>query len=150
MNMKRPIALISILVLAASLFSACAQSKPFKYHSGNEIPEGPGLLSKEKGEFTLYDSNKQAAAPQPQATGATVAPAGAAAASAPAMTAPPADSAEFQQFQEWKKEQQEFEAFQEWKKSEKGSREYEEFQEWKRWKAYSEWMESQKKPPVKP
>jgi hypothetical protein len=147
--MKKPIALISILALVASLLLGCAQAKPFKYHSGNEIPEGPGLLSKEKGEFTLYDSNKQAATPQPQATGAAPA-AGAAATSAPAVTAPPADSTEFQQFQAWKKEQQEFEAFQEWKKSEQGSREYEEFQEWKRWKAYSEWMESQKKAPAKP
>ncbi len=138
--MKKPIALISTLALA--LLLGCAQPKPFKYHPGNEIPEGPGLFSKEKGEFTLYDSNKQAAAPQPQATGA--------AAPAPTMTAPPADSTEFQQFQAWKKEQQDFEAFQEWKKSETGSREYEEFQEWKRWKAYSEWMESQKKTPVKP
>ena len=139
--MKKPIALISTLALAASLLLGCAQSKPFKYHSGNEIPQGPGLFSKEKGEFTLYDSNKQAAAPQP-ATGT--------AAAAPAVNAPPADSKEFQQFQEWKKEQQDFEAFQEWKKSEQGSREFEEFQEWKRWKAYSEWMESQKKVPAKP
>ena len=146
--MKKPIALFSILALAVTLLFGCAQSKPYKYHSGNEIPEGPGLFSKEKGEFTLYDSNKQAAAPQP-ATSAAAAPAGAAA-STQAMTAPPADSKEFQQFQAWKKEQKEFEAFQEWKKSEQGSREFEEFQEWKRWKAYSEWMESQKKTPAKP
>ncbi|MBI5895462.1 MAG: hypothetical protein HZB24_05455, partial [Desulfobacterales bacterium] len=97
--MKKPIALISLLALAVSLLFGCAQPKPFKYHPGNEIPEGPGLFSKEKGEFTLYESNKQSAASQPQATGAAAAPAGAAA-TAPAMTAPPADSAEFQQFQE--------------------------------------------------
>jgi hypothetical protein len=141
--MKTPIAVISIVVLVAVvLLFGCAKPKPYDYHPGTEIPQGPGLFSKEKGEFTLYDSNKQAASPQPQATTA--------AAPAAAATMPPADSAEFQQFQEWKKEQQEFEAFQEWKKSEQGSREYEEFQEWKRWKAYSDWMESQKKVPAKP
>jgi hypothetical protein len=128
--MKKSIALITILVLAAILVSGCAQPKPFKYHPGTEIPEGPGLFSKEKGEFTLYDSNKQAAAPQAQATGTAA--------------DPPADSEAFRQFQDWKKEQKDFQAFQEWKRSSQGSREYEEFQEWKRWKTYMLWIEEQK------
>ncbi len=142
--MKKSIAPILILVTAVLLVSGCAQPKPFKYHSGTEIPEGPGLFSKEKGEFTLYDSNKQAANPAaqqaPQPSGMATP------GSAPAVTAPPTDGKEFQQFQDWKKEQQEFEAFQEWKNSNQGSREYQEFQEWKRWKAYMQWMESQKAP----
>ena len=30
--------------------------KSFDYHSGNEIPEGPGVFSGQDGEFTIYDS----------------------------------------------------------------------------------------------
>lgn len=144
--MKKTIALIPILILAATMMSGCAKPKPFVYHPGTEIPQGPGLFSKEKGEFTLYDSNKQAAAPEAQATGAAAgqAPLANASAQAPAVTLPPADSEAFRQFQDWKKEQKDFEAFQEWKRSAQGTREYEEFQEWKRWKNYMQWMEEQK------
>jgi hypothetical protein len=38
-----------ILVL---LLAGCA-SEPVPYHSGNEIPQGPGLLTGERGEFVL-------------------------------------------------------------------------------------------------
>ncbi|MFZ1985343.1 MAG: hypothetical protein WAU91_13075 [Desulfatitalea sp.] len=145
--MKKRVALIPILILAATLLSGCAKPKPFVYHPGTEIPQGPGLFSKEKGEFTIYDSNKNAAAAKEQEASGTAAQAKPTAADtqAPAVTAPPADSEAFRQFQNWKKEQKDFEAFQEWKRSNQGSREYEEFQEWKRWKTYMQWIDEQKK-----
>jgi hypothetical protein len=145
--MKKTIALIPILMLAAAtLFAGCAKPKPFVYHPGTEIPQGPGLFSKEKGEFVLYDSKKSEAAAKEQGASGTSAGAKPAAADtqAAAVTAPPVDSEAFRKFQDWKKEQKDFEAFQEWKRSAKGSREYEEFQEWKRWKNYMLWIEEQK------
>lgn len=145
--MKKRVALISTLILAATLLSGCAKPKPFVYHPGTEIPQGPGLFSKEKGEFVLYDdSKKNEAAAKEQGASGTSAGAKPAAADtqAAAVTAPPADSEAFRQFQDWKKEQKDFEAFQEWKRSAQGSQEYEEFQEWKRWRTYMDWIEKQK------
>jgi hypothetical protein len=127
------------IIAGASLLLACATAKPFEYHSGNEIPEGPGIFTKEKGDATLYSSEKakegtavQNASPPP------------AAAAAPAV-APVDNSAEFQQFKQWQDEQKEFEAFQQWKQSPQNAGEYQEFQEWKRWKAYQQWQETQPK-----
>ncbi len=34
--------------------SACAQHKPFESADISEIPDGPGLLSGEDGEWTIY------------------------------------------------------------------------------------------------
>lgn len=51
-----------LLLAACTALAGCA-AEPVPYHSGNEIPQGAGLLSGEKGEFVLrFDSNK--AAPQ--------------------------------------------------------------------------------------
>ena len=41
----------TVLTLCAVL-AGCA-AEPVPYHSGNEIPRGPGLLSGEQGEFVL-------------------------------------------------------------------------------------------------
>jgi hypothetical protein len=40
------------LFLLVLLLGACA-SEPAPYHSGNEIPRGPGLLTGPSGEFVL-------------------------------------------------------------------------------------------------
>ena len=135
--MKKRVILLSLVWMAGFvMILGCANSKPFKYHSGNEIPEGPGLLSREKGEFTIYDSTKKASAPAKEEK----------AVSGPSAPAPATEDGEaFRQFQEWKQEQAEYEAFQEWKQSQKGAQEYQEFQEWKRWKEYQRWNDEQKK-----
>jgi hypothetical protein len=39
-------------LLLAVLVTGCA-SEPVPYHSGNEIPRGPGLLTGPRGEFVL-------------------------------------------------------------------------------------------------
>jgi len=128
--------LILVGIVGFTLVLGCADAKPFKYHSGNEIPEGPGVLTREKGEFTIYDSNKKqpAAIEQAQPVSATPAPA-----------TVPEEGEAFRQFQEWKKEQSEFESFQQWKRSQQGAKEYQEFQEWKRWKEYQRWNDKQNK-----
>ncbi|HZM34887.1 MAG TPA: hypothetical protein VFC18_10365 [Burkholderiales bacterium] len=40
------------LVLMAFLAAGCA-AEPVAYHSGNEIPDGPGMLTGEKGAVVL-------------------------------------------------------------------------------------------------
>jgi hypothetical protein len=125
-----------VAITGLILIMGCAKTKPFDYHPDTEIPQGPGVFSKEKGEFTVYDSNKkqQPPAQQEQTVSAT-----------PGTAKTPEDNDSFLQFQEWKKDQAEFEAFQEWKRSQQGSHEYQEFQEWKRWREYKRWNDEQKK-----
>ena len=122
------------------LIMGCAKVKPFDYHPDTEIPKGPGLFTKEKGEFTVYDSNKkrEVAAESDQKTEKTVSDQ-----PEPAPTSEEGES--FHQFQEWKKDQEDFAAFQEWKRSQKGSQDYQEFLEWKRWQEYKRWNDEQKK-----
>lgn len=51
------IAMIARTVLLAAvvgLAAACGEITPVAYTPTDEIPEGPGLLSGEDGEFTLY------------------------------------------------------------------------------------------------
>jgi hypothetical protein len=61
--------LLTLLVLTISGCASTSDSRkdanasgekeePFVYHSGNEIPEGPGLFTGESGEWTIYRSNK--------------------------------------------------------------------------------------------
>ena len=33
-------------------------AQPLAYHSDNEIPEGPGLLTGERGEFVIYQKEE--------------------------------------------------------------------------------------------
>jgi hypothetical protein len=49
----------TVLTLCAVL-AGCA-AEPVPYHSGNEIPRGPGLLSGERGEFSLKTGGSSAA-----------------------------------------------------------------------------------------
>jgi hypothetical protein len=140
--MKRIIIPIVILVTAAALLFGCGQPKPFKYHSGNEIPEGEGIFTKEAGSFTIYDSKQNASvadkAPA-EVTGMNSTP------GALDAAASSADEAEFREFQQWRKERKDFEAFQQWKKTRQNAAEYEEFREWQRWQAFKKWQESQPK-----
>lgn len=122
-------------VAGLMLIMGCAKAKPFDYQKVGEIPEGPGLFTKEKGKFTLYDSNKKPVKPEEPAQSA----------SAPANAPEDPDAGEeFRRFQEWKQEREDFAAYQEWKRSHKGSKEYQEFEEWKRWREYKRWNDEQK------
>lgn len=126
--------------------------KSFDYHSGNEIPEGPGVFSGEDGEFTIYDSKTGWRGEKPQvAEGAgsqATEQTGTAEAAGAAVTAGESSTEtdeyrEFEEFQQWKKEKKEFEEFQEWKKSQQGSQEYQEFLDWKKWREFKKWQNSQ-------
>lgn len=41
-------------ILTCLVLVSCANPRPFEYHKIDEIPEGPGLFSGEKGEIILY------------------------------------------------------------------------------------------------
>ena len=45
---------IAVMVAVVGLAAACAEITPFEYTATDEIQPGPGLLSGEDGEFTLY------------------------------------------------------------------------------------------------
>lgn len=144
------IGLLCIAVIVAGLMGCGGKGESFEYKDISEIPEGPGLLSGEDGEFTVYDSKKggafwkQAKTESPEAAAAskpadakTPAVTGEAAETKPAIT--PEEAKEYQEFQEWKKEQKAFREFQQWKRSNTGSAEYQEFREWQEFKTYQEW-----------
>lgn len=143
--MKRTlIALALLLAAAAALFSGCGRPRPFTYHSGNEIPEGPGLFTREAGSFTIYSSKSAPSGAEKDpaaAAGRTAAPEKG---PAPAGAAP-ADDAQFREFQQWRRERSAFEAFRQWKKSQEGAAEYEAFRDWQRWQEFKKWQESQPK-----
>ena len=86
---KWGLGMVSLLSLVG-LVMGCAQYKPFEYHPISEIPEGPGLFSGAKGEWSIARNGKflpQADAatvpgvPGPSATGPS--------ATVPVNTAPP-------------------------------------------------------------
>lgn len=52
-NVKRPAAMLAVLVLALAL-GACAEMKPLDYTPSGEIPPGPGLFSGKDGEFKVF------------------------------------------------------------------------------------------------
>jgi hypothetical protein len=143
----------------------CAGGKSFDYQpTAGEMKPGPGALTGESGELTVYDSKKGGLLPKegdPKAESATAA--SAQTGESPQGSATEAgDFQEFQEFQKWKKEKQEFHEYQEWKKSAQGSADFQEFQEylewkktakgsgdlqefqqWKEWKSYQEWKKKQ-------
>ena len=43
-----------LLLLLAFTLSACAHYEPLEYTPISEIPDGPGLLTGEEGEWTIY------------------------------------------------------------------------------------------------
>lgn len=141
--------LLCVAIVAAGLMGCGAKGESFEYREISEIPEGPGLLTGDDGEFTVYDSKKggpawkQAQTESPEATAGSEpsgakAPAVAGAAEAKPVISPE-EAKEYQEFQEWKKEQKAFQEFQEWKNSSAGSAEYQEFREWQEFKTYQEW-----------
>ena len=126
--------------------------KSFDYHSDNEIPNRPGVLSKDPEGSTVYDSKtgwfpkaSEETPESPKKAGGK--PGAERNLESTAVTGEePADMKEyreFQEFQEWKKEEREFKEFQEWKKSKQGAKEYQEFQEWKKWREFKKWQENQ-------
>jgi hypothetical protein len=112
----------------------------FNYHSDNEIPEGPGIFSKEEGAFTVYSSDSGQGEGNIKTKEAAVTDTEAA---QPASKAE-SEKAEFEAFQQWKKEQAEFNEFKAWKQSQDGAEEYAEFLEWKRWQEYRRWQDKNK------
>jgi hypothetical protein len=153
-----------LTVAALLVLIACAAPEPYDYQpAAGEMKKGPGLLTGESGELTLYDSKKSGLLPKE----GEVAEKNKTEAAAPSAESTKDSSAqaqefkEFQEFQQWKNEQQEFREYQEWKKSDKNSAEFKEFQEylkwknategsedfkefqrWKEWKSYQEWKKS--------
>ncbi len=144
--------MIAVCMVSIALLSlpGCG-GKPFVYNPPSEIPEGPGVLSGEDGEFTLYDSKsdkggkKSKAAVEAGASSAKISGAEKTDAAVAAGKKMPDNKEylEFQEFQEWKKEKGEFKEFQEWKKSKQSAKEYQEFLEWKKWKEFKKWQENQ-------
>ncbi len=54
-SVKQIYALLLVLILVIALsVTGCSQWKPYKPPESTEIPEGPGLLSGEDGEFVIY------------------------------------------------------------------------------------------------
>jgi hypothetical protein len=55
-----------IVLVGCAVLAGCS-AQPAPYHSGNEIPQGPGLLSGAEGAFVLRtgeDKPRESAAPQ--------------------------------------------------------------------------------------
>lgn len=131
--MKKKHFILMSFAIGAILISGCASAKPFKYHPDTEIPEGPGLFTKEAGALVLYDSDEKKSAM----------PLGKNAFSASKKNTPGQDAATYIEFENWRQEQKEFQEFLQWKESEKNKADYQEFLEWKRWKAYKSWQKNQ-------
>ncbi len=113
---RRVTAVGGALARAATLvftgvLGACAGT-PFQYRPPTEIPEGPGLLTGERGAFVL-----RGAEPAPAASSAAPA----------AAPGPNTDFDEFDAYRNFRRA-----------KSER-SLEYREFLEWLEWKRYREW-----------
>jgi len=150
MKIKTIIIAVCIVSIAPLALSGCG-GKPFVYNPPSEIPEGPGVLSGEDGEFTLYDSKSKKGGKRSKATAEAGAPVAetsgtektGGAVAAGEIIPDSKEYREFQDFQEWKKDKSEFKDFQEWKKSKQGAKEYQEFQEWKKWKEFKKWQENQ-------
>ena len=120
MHPKNYIRLLTALLMLLSIW-ACAK-KPFDPPRTGEIPEGPGLFSKDSDGVVLFDDQTSFG----QAESRT--PAG-----DPAITEPPThkDFEEFEAFRQW----------QQWKKSNAGSAEYEAFKQWQQWRRYQKWKQ---------
>ncbi len=104
----------------------CA-GKPFNPQEPGEIPEGPGIFTKEDGVVVLYDSKKRKAeSAVERATPSEL----------PADETNPASNATFEEYEAFKK-------WLEWKKSSKEHPEYEEFKQWREWRQYQQWKKRQ-------
>ena len=152
-----------LILLAVLLWAAvgCAGGKSYEYeNTAGEMKPGPGALTGEEGELTVYDSKRGGLFPDLRTPEAEKTATAEAESGQKAAESAPGDEEfqEFQEFQQWKKEKQEFREYQEWKKSArdsadfkefqeyqkwkqapKGSDDFKEFQQWKEWKSYQEW-----------
>ena len=129
------------LALAAfcvfTLLGCGAKGQPAEFEqTAGEMKEGPGVLSGETGEFTIYDSKKggpfweqskkdvekspEESGTQAQASSDKPAAAGESAREKP-VTAE--EAREYKEFLEWKREKKEFQEFRKWKESKEGSAE---------------------------
>ena len=148
-----------LLVLAG-----CAAPEPYDYQpTAGEMKQGPGVLTGDSGELTLYNSQTGGLLPQEgeAAEKDKIEAVAQSAESTKDSSAQAQDFKEFQEFQQWKNEKQEFREYQEWKKSDKnsaefkefqeyqkwkkapeGSEDFKEFQQWKEWKSYQEWKKN--------
>lgn len=96
------------VLLAVCLgLGACAQ-QPFDYHSGREIPQGPGMMTGEDGRAVLYRSADSAAS-TPGAAASHTEP-------SPSFEA--------------------YRAYMAWRDTAPGTPEYEEFLQWLEWQEY--------------
>ncbi len=48
------LAAVALAWALALALAACAGAKPFEYHPIDEIPEGPGFVTGEDGEWVIY------------------------------------------------------------------------------------------------
>ena len=130
-----------VACLALLVLVACG-GKAFDYHSDTEIPDTPGVFSKDPEGFTIYNSEKGTSqqTSQKEVDGGQKSKG-----SSPASVAETEASREFEEFEQWKKEKEQFRDYLEWKKSDKGSVDFKQFQEWKEFKAYQEWKQQQEK-----
>lgn len=81
-------------LLAACVTLAACAGQPVPYHSQNEIPVGPGLLSGADGAFVLRPFATPPAEPAPSSHEPSASPRDGSAA--------PRDAAEEREFQEWR------------------------------------------------
>jgi hypothetical protein len=127
--------LVRDLIVSALLLAVLAGCGGVPSHTQrrDEIPDGPGLFSGEKGHFVIYSDEEK----KKQAT--SVAAGDRSESDAPARPESPASTQD--EFQEFK----EYEEYRRWKEAAKDGPEYREFQEWREWKAYRAWKEQQPK-----
>ncbi len=133
--------IVSVLMLVTVL--GCS-GVAFEPDAPGEMSSGPGVFTKESGEFTLYSSEKgeqQGSAPasgsdaEKALTSETEVRETAAGQPAAASAIPSSASGagDYKEFELWKE-------YQEWKRSNPDTQD---FEDWKKWKEYQEWKNSQ-------
>jgi len=161
----KPVNWIALLICLTIMALIGCNAKPYDYQpTAGEMKQGPGVLTGEDGELTIYDSQKGGAFPkdsdaqEAEAVGEKTAPTTTAAGTAVAGSQGKADEfQEFQEYQQWKKEKEQFHQYQQWKQSTAGSADFKEFQEYQQWQktakgssdfkdfqAYQQWKKSGK------
>jgi hypothetical protein len=156
---------MALLISLALIAILGCNAKPYDYQpAAGEMKQGPGVLTGEDGELTIYDSKKGGAFPRDsdvQEAGTsgekTASPTAAAGTAAAGSQGQAGEFQEFQEYQQWQKEKEQFHQYQQWKKSTAGSADYKEFQEYQQWQksakgssdfkdfqAYQQWKKSGK------
>ena len=117
---------IPLLATLLTLVLGGCGSTPFEYHSQNEIPQGAGVFTGDKGGVEL--SHGESSEPMDKQRGVMSTPAAAPAAAAPA------NAGQFKEFEE-------FQAYKRWRDSPEGRADMREFKEWQEWQRYKDWKE---------